>query len=198
MPNIKEDSILDYVNGHLSGAQLDDFEKALKQNPSLLEKVNETKAWQATLQSSRQGSQHSSALNDGPVPQFSSIESKLHKRTWRWSYALPTAASVALVAVLVVNFDGNNDMGISTQANNEFETLTDATSTHTTPVLQIVLADNANADDFVQEYGLSIVKSYAQTQIIDVELSEGIQDDLQALESDPRVIFIKRTETNDE
>lgn len=174
-----KDNIVDYMNGHMSDEQSRLFENELNQNPALMKEFSEAKKWQSQLQN---------AELDAPLPQFSSIEGKLKRRNWNWSYGLSTAAAVTLVAVLYV---GTNNL-----PNNEFETLTDTNSVYTAPVMQIVLSENVDITSFASEYNLNIVETYPNTQIIDVQFNQILQDNLAILKADERTVLLKKIGTN--
>ncbi len=169
----QKDNVIDYINGHLSGDQLKEFEAELATNQQLADDLEQSKAWQATLQS-----QEAAVA----MPQFSSIEHKLNKSSWNWGYGLSTAAAVALAAFLF--------LGTSFQPNNEFETLTDTNSAYNTPVMQIVLSKDATLADIMSDYSLSVVKTYPNEQIIDININANL--DVEALEKDKRIVFVKR------
>jgi hypothetical protein len=174
-----KDNIVDYINGHLSDEQSKEFERELDQNPTLMKELNEAKNWQSQLQS---------AKSDIPMPQFSSIESKLKRKTWNLGYGLPTAAAIAIVTVLYIGTDNS--------PNNEFETLTDTNSSYSAPIVQIVLSDDVNISDFANEYGLSIIETYPNNQIIDVEFNSRIEQSLSTLKDDERTVLVKKIGTN--
>lgn len=175
-----KDIIVDYINGHLSDEQLKKFDSELSRDPDLQREVNEAKDWQSQL--------HDAEM-DVPTPQFSSIEGKLKQGVgYYWRYGLSTAAAVALVAVLLI--------GNGKAPNNEFETLTNTSSPYDEPVIQIVLSDNSSKTEFAQEYGLRILKTYPNTQIIDVQLTPILEERLTTLATDERTVLIKKIGEN--
>ncbi|MEM7510532.1 MAG: hypothetical protein AAF388_06340, partial [Bacteroidota bacterium] len=95
---------------------------------------------------------------------------------------------VALVAVLLI--------GTNNTPNNEFETLTDTNSVYNAPVIQIVLSEDINKADFAKEYNLSILRTYPNTQIMDVQSTPELEKNLSTLEADNRTVFVKKTGTN--
>jgi hypothetical protein len=173
------DYIVDYMNGHLSDEESKQFENELNQNPALMKELNEAQKWQSQLQN---------APLDAPMPQFSSIEGKLKRKSWNWGYGLSTAAAMALVAVLYIGTGGT--------PNNEFETLTDANSVYDIPVMQIVLSENVDIAGFANDYNLSVIETYPNTQIIDVQLNQALQDNLAILKADERIVLLKEIGAN--
>lgn len=172
-----KNSLVDYMNGHLSDEQSKEIENELKTNSQLAKELEDLKIWQKQLKSEEL---------DMPTPQFSSIENKLTSNVWNlrnWGYGLSTAASITLVAFF--SFDQ------ATITNNEFETLTDVTSLYNEPVLQLVLSDNTNIEQFVSEYNLNLVQRYPNTQIIDVKFNPAVKNKLMMLKADKRIILTK-------
>ncbi len=177
-------NLADYINGHLSQEQALELENELKQSSELRGELNDLKTWQTQLKHEQL---------DVPSPRFSTIEAKLTKPTWsfkHWGYGLSTAATIALVAVL--SFEPN------IVPNNEFETLTRSTSLYSEPVLQLVLTQETNIDEFVAEHQLSILQSYPNTHIIDVKLNESLQSTLHILKTDERIVLTKKIGTKNE
>lgn len=177
-PENTKNSIVDYMNGHLSDEQLKSFEDELNQDPNLMKELNDAKNWQSQLQNEQL---------DTPTPQFSSIENKLTSKAWNfknWGIGLSTAASITLVALF--SFD---QVDIT---NNEFETLTNSQNLYSEPVIQMVLSENTNIKQFVKEYNLSVVQMYPNTQIIDVKFNYALNQQLSTLTTDKRIILTKK------
>lgn len=169
-----QNSIVDYINGHLSNEQAKAFEDELSQNEDLQQALNEAKQWQTQLQDQPL---------DSPTPQFSSIESKLTTKQWGfkpWGYGLSTAASIALAAIIFVQ--------PSSITNNEFETLTNSQAIYNEPVLQIVLSNETNIEDFVADYNLNLMQVYPNTHIIDVQFNDSLKE---LLKTDERIVLTK-------
>ena len=177
-----KNSIVDYMNGHLSNEESKEFEAKLNQDSNLMKELNEAKVWQSQLKNEP---------SDIPTPQFSSIEHKLTHNTWNlrnWGIGLSTAASITLVAFF--SFDQANIV------NNEFETLTNTQSLYNEPVMQIVLSENTNIENFVKEYNLNIVQIYPNTQIIDVKFNYILKSKLAILKADKRTVLTKKIGVN--
>lgn len=182
--DFKED-ILDYLNGHLSEEQTKEFETELANSTELSNELKEAKDWQTKLQSSNL---------DAPMPQFSSFEGKLKQTKqikWNLSYGLSTTAAVALVALLFV---GTSYLP-NYPSNNEFETLTDANSVYNVPVMQMVLSEYTELTDIVSFYNLDIIKTYPNKKIIDVRIDAMFKTNLNAIETDKRIVFLKQVGT---
>lgn len=177
-----KNSIVDYMNGHLSNEESKKFEAELDQDPNLMKELNEAKNWQSQLKSEP---------SDLPTPQFSSIEHKLTRNTWNiknWGVGLSTAASITLVVFF--SFEQSNIV------NNEFETLTSTQSLYNEPVMQIVLSENTNIESFIKEYDLNIVQIYPNTQIIDVKFNPMLKTKLAVLKTDKRTVLTKEIGVN--
>lgn len=175
-------NLADYMNGHLSDEQSKEIEHELKQSSQLTKELSDLKIWQNQLKNEKL---------DIPTPQFSSIENKLTSNVWNlrnWGYGLSTAASITLVAFF--SFDQ------ATITNNEFETLTDVTSLYNEPVLQIVLSENSNIEQFVNEYNLSIIQIYPNTNIIDVRFNQVVKNKLVMIKADKRIVLTKEIGKN--
>ncbi|MEM0912009.1 MAG: hypothetical protein AAGJ37_13600 [Pseudomonadota bacterium] len=178
---IENQDIIDYINGHLSEKQRQQFEEDLKNNKDLQAEVEQSRQWQKQMRQTK------APL---PTPQFSSIQNKLEKpnaSNRNFGLGLSAAASVLLVAFIFVGvgFDGADH----TIENNEFETLTDASVESSSPFIQIVLADGTYAEDVIAEYGFSIRQTYPNRNIIDVEYSKNTN--LELLQVDPRIVLVK-------
>lgn len=173
---IEHQDIIDYINGHLSEKQRQQFEEALKNDEALQAEVAQSKQWQKQMRQTK------APLS---TPQFSSIQDKLEKPNAshrNFGLGLSAAASVLLVAFIFVGIQPPAD-------NNEFETLTDASVASSQPILQIVLADGADTEEVIAEYGFSIRQTYPSKNIIDVAHGENIN--LELLQSDPRIVLVK-------
>jgi hypothetical protein len=62
--------------------------------------------------------------------------------------------------------------------------------------MQIVLSENVDITSFASEYNLNIVETYPNTQIIDVQFNQILQDNLAILKADERTVLLKKIGTN--
>ena len=80
------------------------------------------------------------------------------------------------------------------RAISKFETLTSPSPSYAKPVAQIVLANNVNIEQFIEEYGLTIIEKNSNSQIITVILAADFEEDFLSLSADSRTIFVKKIE----
>jgi len=177
-----QSACLDFLNGHMLITDSQKFAHELEHNRVLAEELAEVKQWQAHLQVKQQ---------DNIVPDFGNFEAKLAKSHWgsrqNWGYSLVAATSFILL--IYVGIDSN-----SHTINHQFETLTSPNVRYAKPVVQIVLANNVNVEQFIAEYALKIVESTPNSQIIIVEHTTTFEDDFLVLSADSRTVFVKKIE----
>jgi hypothetical protein len=177
-----QSACLDFLNGHMLIKDSEEFEYELKHNQDLADELAEVKQWQLHLQTKQQ---------EDIVPNFDDFESQLTKSQWgnkqSWGYSLVAATSL----MFLIYMGTGSEQHIT---NNKFETLTSPSTSYAKPVAQIVLANNVNIEQFIEEYGLTIIEKNSNSQIITVILAADFEEDFLSLSADSRTIFAKKIE----
>nr|WP_297347591.1 hypothetical protein [uncultured Glaciecola sp.] len=177
-----QSACIDYLNGHMSIIDTQNFESELKSNQVLSEELTEVKKWQSLLQAKKQSKS---------MPNFDAIKAKLTKSqlSWgrNWTYSLTAAVSFMFIIYLST---GSQQHTI----NNKFETLTSPTMNYAQPVVQIVLANNVNIEQFIADYGLTEIEKNPNSQIITVAHTSSLEGNLASLSADSRTVFVKKIE----
>jgi hypothetical protein len=177
-----QSACIDYLNEHMSNIETQNFEIELKNNHILSEELTEAKKWQSLLQAKKQSKS---------MPDFDGIKAKLTKSqlSWgrTWTYSLSAAVSFMFIIYLST---GSQQHTI----NNKFETLTSPTMNYAQPVVQIVLANDVNVEQFIADYGLTQIEKIPNSQIITVVHTSGLEDNLSSLSADSRTVFVKKIE----
>lgn len=174
-----QSACIDYLNGHMSILDTQNFESELKKNQILSEELAEAKQWQSLLQAKKQSKS---------MPSFDGIKAKLTKSqlSWgrKWTYSLSAAVSFMFIIYLSIGVQQHT-------INNKFETLTSPTMNYAQPVVQIVLASNVNVEQFIADYGLTQIEKSPNSQIITVAHTSSLEDNLLSLSTDSRTVFVK-------
>ncbi len=196
IPHPLEGLVADYLNGHLSEADVQKIDAAITENADFRKMVEFERSIQQSI----------SAEQTAPnrVPQFSKIADQLDDSapvggllggsgsalSLRWTTWVPTAAVAILVAVVV------GYLPYGGQTINEFETLSDIPVTYDEPVLRMINKtdlDESALNQLIREYDLKIIKRYPDANAMDVISNQPTQLDVLAklLENDQRVKFVQ-------
>lgn len=177
-----QSACIDYLNGHMSIIDTHNFESELRDNHVLSEELAEAKKWKSHLQANK---------NSKHKPDFDGIKAKLTKSQWDWGHKWTYGLTAAVSVMFIIYFNlGNQQNTIS----NNFETLTSPTTKYTQPVVQIVLANNVNIEEFIADYGLTQLENISNSHIIIVAHTSSLEDNLSFLSADSRTVFIKKIE----
>lgn len=167
----------DYINGHLTADQAQQFEQLLSQNQELAEAVTEAQQWQQQLQ-------QNCAKETEQLPEFANFAPKLRVKNRQWMAWGLTPAAVAALAFLT--------LGPSQEVNNEFETLTSETQQYQTHAIRIVAHGNVEIEKLMMEYQLDVLKHYPGTSAFDVTTSSDMAQVMAQLQSDQRILMVKQ------
>ncbi|MEM7281553.1 MAG: hypothetical protein AAF438_07985 [Pseudomonadota bacterium] len=182
--HVFEEHVADYINGHLSGIALQEFEQALATDKVLQDMVR--------LEQAIQSSVRSHATQSDRLPDFGKLERKINGSYRRWlNWVVPTTALAALVLTVAMVFEPSNQ--IDAQFENQHYTLTDQPAQHETKAIRIIMSDEVSDNDIeqlFQTHDLKILKRYPPTKAFDVEL--GSDTKIFLLEQDTRVQTIRQ------
>lgn len=174
---------IDYLNGHMSDSNIQEFEKELEANDDLANALSEASHWKLHIQSGQRVE---------TMPNFTTFKTKITKSTWQWQWGFSIA--VASSFIFLVYFGSGSQQHV---VNNTFETLTSPAENYTQAIAHIALAKNVNVDKFIADYDLKKVKIVVNTKIIVVEQTPSFKKNYRLINADKRSLYVKQIDKSE-
>ena len=159
---LRDDDIVDYLNGHLSATDVQRFETRLKNDPEFRDRVEFERRLLSRMRTPD--------CRKRPAPSFSKLQSRLRiGRRMRFSspIAIGAAAAAAVAAIALV---APKDLP-SPILEPRYDTLTDGTEEYTTPTLRVTLSGTLSDEEMrtlLVDYDLATIRRYLPTTVLDV------------------------------
>lgn len=196
----------DYLNGHLGGADLAEFEAQLADNTALQEQLQFERALQAAMRAQARAADENAAIARVPSGTgFAAIADRLEQapqagwlvRLQRWWQGPRLHSGVpAFALLLVVGLVGATSLVTPTDPVNEFETLT-AVESASQPTLRVLPKIAVESPEFLQllaDYGLQLEQTLPGSNMADATLILADADLARiaaAVANDERVVRVK-------
>lgn len=180
---LRDEDIVDYLNGHLSAADMQRFEARLRSDPEFRERVEFERKLLSRIRTS-----------DGRerrAPSFSKLQSRLkigNRLRFSSPIALGAATATAIAVIALVAPRGP----LSPIVEPQYDTLSDTANHYATPTLRIMLSGALSDEEIrllLTDYDLATINRYPPTAVVDVRprRAQDISQLQTELESDERV-----------
>ncbi|MEL6215300.1 MAG: hypothetical protein AAFQ99_06460 [Pseudomonadota bacterium] len=173
--------IPDYLGGHLSEADREAVEAAMREHQEFRQQVE----WERDLRNAIR-------RTDEPLEQrpdqlaFERMLNGRESKPRRRMRALPVGIAAALVAGVIFTYP-------LTKPTPQFETLTDQPAVTAEPIIRLAVTSSSDMQLLLERYGLELVTSYPEVGAADVRVpaSEDLTQTINALRKEPAVRFVE-------